>query len=69
MQEAIFFFWILLLAPDRLGGPGEFHYYPDKVTCEKARAINAHANSGIPGYRIAPACIALRPIEDKEGRI
>lgn len=58
--EIVFFFWIVLLNPARIGGPGENHFYSTLESCEDVRAIIEGANTDIPGFRIAPKCIELK---------
>jgi len=58
--EIVFFFWLVLLNPVSVGGPGENHFYPSLQACEEVRAIIEHANTAIPGFRIAPKCIELK---------
>lgn len=62
---SVFFFWVILLNPGHLGGPGENHFYPTVTSCENVRTIYEHGNSGLPGFRIAPKCIELKRTGDE----
>lgn len=66
MNDLLFFFWVILLEPDRLSGPGEVYFYESSEACESVRNL-VESTADLPGFRIADRCIQIPRFDDEDG--